>query len=75
MYISFQVIHLPFDLKQYMLANVGFLYLLNVLEMSCYAVLFRYIYQHDNRVATGIVHPGINVINFFLHHGFIEMDS
>jgi hypothetical protein len=60
--ISLQANHLPFYLKQYMLANVAFLYLLNLLEMICYAVLFSYIYQHDNQVASSILHPGTNVI-------------
>jgi hypothetical protein len=45
-----------------MLANIAFLYLLNVFEMACYAVLFSYIYQHDNQVASSILHPGTNVV-------------
>ncbi len=50
-----------------MLANVAFLYLLNLLEMSCYAVLFSYIYQHDNQVASSILQPGTDVmkLSFF----------
>ena len=50
---------LPPTVKSGMLVIVIILLLLNIIEMWCYVILFRFLHNHNNRVVISVLKPEV----------------
>ena len=52
-----QVVYVAWHFQQMVVGIILSLLLLNVLELSCYAILFSHIFHHNNNIAILILNP------------------
>jgi hypothetical protein len=54
-----QVVYVAWHFQQMVVGIILSLLLLNVLELSCYAILFSHIFHHNNNIAILILNPDV----------------